>query len=135
MPFTKGDDFNRETGLLDAAGQILKVSPGTEPKRARYFYRLTDDRPVEFCVANACGPQSVETIRHDGTHLKWESYWEGDLLVFYPPEPVEIDHINTFGMGWAYDKRLQVGEPCPREEMERLSLRNRVSIVVPPGKA
>lgn len=135
MSLTKGDPFNVETGLLDANGKPLVIP--AQPNRARYFYRLRDDRPIEFCIQNAQGPQTVKTLKYDTVnqkplgHLDWQSYWEGDLLVFYPPESVEIDHIKTHGMFWGYDWRLQIGEPCPRHELERLALNNRVSIIVP----
>ena len=127
MPLTKGENFNRITGLLDPATLRPQVIRGVEPNRARYFYRLRDDRLTEFCVENAHGPQSLETISRDGAHRNWHSYWEGDLLVFYPPDGADVSE----GVFWAYDKRLQVGEPCPREELERRALQMRVSVVVP----
>ncbi len=127
MPLTKGEDFNRTTGLIDPATSKPQVIRGAVPNRARYFYRLRDDRLTEFCVENARGPQSLETISHDGEHRKWHSYWEGDLLVFYPPDGADVSD----GVFWAYDKRLQIGEPYPREELERRALRMRVSMVVP----
>lgn len=126
---TKGEDFDRVTGLLDRAGTPLEIAP--QPRRAYYFYRLKDDRPVAFCVANACGPQSVETLKPDGSHQKWESRWVGDLLEFYPPCDTEIDHVTACGIFWAYDKRLQVGEAMPREELERRAMNMRKSIIVP----
>lgn len=124
---TKGADFDRETGLLTPEGNPLRI--GGEPSKARYFYRLRDDRLTEFCVQNARGPQSVETLSPDGNHKKWQSYWEDDLLVFYPPDGADITH----GIFWAYDKRLQVGEPCERKDLERLALRMRTSCVVTQG--
>lgn len=127
MPKTKGEDFDRETGLLSKDGSPLDLV--RSPERARYFYRLKDDRITEFCIENANGPQSVETLSPDGNHRKWGSYWEGDLLVFYPPDGADIAH----GIFWAYDKRLQVGEPCDRKELERLALRMRSSCVVTQG--
>lgn len=127
MSLTKGDDFNRITGLLDReTGKPLRLL--RQPKIARYFYRLKDDRMVTFCVENACGPQSVETISRDGLHRKWQSYWEGDLLVFYPPDGADISE----GIFWAYDKRLQVAVEYPRAELEKKALGMRASIVVPP---
>lgn len=102
---------------------------GGEPSRARYFYRLRDDRITEFCVENARGPQSVESLSPDGQHRKWQSYWEGDLLVFYSPYHEDSEN----GIFWAYDKRLQIGEPCDRMDLERLALRMRASCVVTQG--
>ena len=126
MPLTKGEDFNRVTGLRDQTGHVQQII-GVAPKRARYFYRLRDDRLTEFCVENACGPQSVETIARDGQHRKWQSYWEGDLLVFYPPDGADISE----GVFWAYDKRLQIAVEYPRAELERKALGMRASILVP----
>jgi len=126
MPLTKGEDFNRITGLIDErSGKVLELIP--DPKIARYFYRLKDDRMVTFCVENASGPQSVETISRDGQHRKWQSYFEGDLLVFYPPDGADISE----GVFWAYDKRLQIAVEYPRAELERKALGMRASILVP----
>jgi hypothetical protein len=97
---------------------------------ARYFYRLKDDDIItEFCVAGAVGAQSVETLMPDGSHRKWDSCWDGDLLVFKPPDGGCVPH----GLMWYYDRRLQIGEPMERPELERRALGNRVSIIVPSG--
>lgn len=124
---TKGDDFDRTKGLLAEDGSPLELT--RSPARAKYFYRLRDDRITEFCVENACGPQSVESLSPDGQHRKWQSYWEGDLLVFYSPYHEDSEN----GIFWAYDKRLQIGEPCDRRDLEKLAMRMRVSCVVTQG--
>lgn len=102
--------------------------PVSVPRTAWYFYRLKDDDFVrEFCVANARDPnQTVETLAPDGTHQKWARRHEGDLLVFTPPDGYAGDQ----GLLWAYDRRLQVGEPMPREQLEKLALDSRVSVVM-----
>jgi len=125
LPLAKGEHLNRETGLLDKEGSPLKIKRSSGPARAKYFYRLRDDRITEFCVENAVGPQEIVTLRSDGNHIRWTSYWEGDLLVFYVPDGVD----PSLGIFWSYDKRLQVAVPYPREELERRALNMRVSMV------
>ena len=95
------------------------------PRIAYYFYRLRDDHIVsEFCVANAGDPrQAVETLAPDGTPQRWQQRHEGDLLVFTSPDGYAGDQ----GILWLYDRRLQLGQPMPREELERQALRMRVS--------
>lgn len=95
------------------------------PQQAYYFYLLQDDDFVkEFCVANSGDPhQTVATLAPDGTWQYWKSRAEGDLLVFHPPDGYTGDE----GLLWAYDKRLQRGEPMPRAELERRALAMRVS--------
>lgn len=94
-------------------------------KRAYYFYRLkTDDFVSEFCVANSGDPnQCVETLAPDGTKQRWKKHSEGDLVIFTPPD----GYAGGQGLLWFYDRRLQIGEAAPREELERLALRMRVS--------
>lgn len=98
-----------------------------EPKVAYYFYRINpgDDRVAEFCVLNAADPnQYVESHMPDGTVLRWDKRIEGDLLVFKCPAEYDIQR----GLGWRYDRRLQVGRILPDEiELRRLAMRGRVS--------
>ena len=92
---------------------------------AWYYYRLREDDFVsEFCVANAKDhDQTVETLAPDGSAQLWARRWEGDLLVFHPPD----GYAGNQGLVWRYDKRFQRHEPAPREVMEREALRNRVT--------
>lgn len=91
---------------------------------AFYFYRLRNDNFMkEFCVANAKDPnQYVESRTPDGTLQRWAKRWEGDLLVFTPP-----DSYDGGPVGWMYDRRLQLGQMAPRDVLEREALRNRIS--------
>lgn len=97
-------------------------------RQAFYFYRLRDDDFVnEFCVANSGDPnQYVETLAPDGTPQRWRQRHEVDLVIFTPPDGYD----GNQGLLWAYDKRLQVGEPMPREMLERQALRMRKSLVM-----
>lgn len=96
---------------------------------AYYFFRLRDNEVVkEFCVSNAQDPnQYVESTAPDGTKQRWEKRWDGDLLVFRPPD----GYAEFQPLGWVYDKQLQDGEATPQELMERLALNMRVSESVP----
>ena len=96
------------------------------PKPCRYFYRLRDDDFVnEFCVANSADPdQFVESLAPDGTPQRWRARADGDLVVFTPPDGYD----GNQGLLWAYNRALQVGEPMPREELERQALRCRKSV-------
>src|SRR4051812_47720375 len=93
-----------------------------------YFYRLKrDDYVREFCVANARDPhQSVSTFAPDGTVQFWPAHADGDLLVFTPPDGYAGDQ----GLLWCYDRRFQLGEAMPYEELERRALNERKSLVV-----
>jgi hypothetical protein len=94
------------------------------PQQAFYFYRLRDNQITEFCVANARDPkQYVESKAPDGSTQLWESRWEGDLLVFHCPD----GHNPGDGLLWFYDRRIQIGQAMPLEELERQALRCRVS--------
>lgn len=102
--------------------RAARMAPGVP--QAYYFYRLTNDHFIrEFCVANAQDPeQYVDSVAPDGSKQRWAKRWEGDLLVFTPP-----DGYDGGAVGWMYDRRLQVGLPMPRAELERQALRCRVS--------
>lgn len=91
---------------------------------AYYFYRIRNDNFIrEFCVANARDPnQQVESPAPDGTMQRWAKRLEGDLVVFTAPDGYEGGAV-----GWSYDRRLQMGVPMPREELERQALRCRKS--------
>lgn len=111
-----------EPTLFDQRGAVNC----TAPRIAWYFYRLnTDDGISEFCVANHQGDpgQFVQSKMPDGSNVVWDRREEGDLLVFRPPDRRLADQ----GMLWAYDKRLQRGEPMPQAQLEKLALGGRVS--------
>lgn len=100
---------------------------GPGARRCFYFYRLTNDLVSEFCVANSVDPdQYVETMADDGSMIRWSKRTEGDLVVFRSPDPM----LDNRGLFWAYDRRLQIGEPAPRDVLEREALRCRVSAMI-----
>jgi hypothetical protein len=122
MRLTPGLDFDR-SGHTE-----VPVASWAEPTVCRYFYRLRSDELVhEFCVQGAIGPHSVETYAADGSLHKWPSFQDGDLLVFYPPD----SYAGAQLLLWAYDRRLNRGEPLERPALERAALNQRVSITVP----
>ena len=92
---------------------------------AYWWYRLDDDNFIrEFCVANHNDPdQIMVTKAPDGTEQIWDRRVEGDLLVFKAPD-------GYFGgpVGWKYDRRKQCGWDLPRNQQERLALKNRLSL-------
>jgi len=97
------------------------------PRTAYYFYRVREDDSLirEFCVAGHADPnQYVETLAPDGTLQRWQKREEGDLLVFWPPD----GYAGMQGVLWCYDRRLQIGEPMPRPQLERELLRNRHTV-------
>ena len=104
---------------------------GAPVPTAYYFYVLKDDHIVaEFCVANAQDErQSVLTAAPDGTLQVWKKAARGDLLVFYPPDGYTGDRP----MQWMYDRRLQIGEPMPRDLLEKYALRNKHSVYFDAG--
>src|SRR5580700_6566837 len=98
---TKGLQFDRH------GAEYLAPNAGAQLRRAIYFYRVRHDNCItEFCVANWQGPQSVWSYQADYTPaahrdridslygadaserrredimIPWDSYEEGDLLVF-----------------------------------------------------
>lgn len=92
-----------------------------------YFYRLKrDDYVSEFCLAGwAQDPeQYVATLDPNGQWQRWHRRQEGDLLVFRPPDGYRGDQ----GLGWYYNRQLQVGEAMPRKELEKRALNSRVSV-------
>lgn len=104
----------------------IVAAAGHAPARCHYFYRLREDDFVnEFCVAGSKDPnQFVETLAPDGTPQRWAKRAEGDLVIFTPPD----GYAGSQGLLWSYDRRIQVGEPMPREELERQALRCRKSV-------
>jgi hypothetical protein len=113
----------------------IRVAGVREPRRASYFYRLNaDDQVAAFCVANADDTptdefpdgQFVQSRAADGTEVRWAKRVEGDLLVFYPPDPA----LAFGGIVWAYDRRVQVGRSAPRQLLEKLALDSRVSVAL-----
>lgn len=126
MPFDKTTDYDR------VANFDGWVSPTAEPRRATYCYRLHGDRlHYDFVLLNAGDePVSVESIRRDGRHVKWEGRREGDTLVFSPPDGSDIND----GVFLAYDRRLLRVEAMDRDEIERYSLGYRVSVMAPSSR-
>jgi hypothetical protein len=96
-------------------------------------YRLHGDNlHYDVCILNPIGPQSVKSVSLDGNHVEWESRWEGNMLVFDPPDGHDIQH----GFFWGYDARLQQGIAMSstvwgRKEIERFAMNYRVSVVKP----
>jgi hypothetical protein len=123
MPLTRHEQFDR-SGLTDTI-----VDDGVTKSICWYWPRLRDDDFVaELCVAGAVGPHSIESYDADMVLHKWDSYWEGDLLVF------RCHDSYTGGANrvvcWSYDRRLQVGIAAPLEQQFKLALRNRHSLIV-----
>lgn len=98
----------------------------SQPTACYYFYRLRNDNFIyEFCVAGSVDAnQRVDSWAKSGEVQHWKKHNEGDLIVFTSP-----DGYDGGPVGWCYDRRLQRGEPMPREQLEKESLRNRVSLV------
>lgn len=96
-------------------------------RTAYFFYRLRNDNYIrEFCVANWSDPrQYVETPAPDGTTQRWDRRSERGMLVFRAP-----DGYSGGPIGWVYDRELQRGVAAPRDELERLAIDNRYSVVM-----
>ncbi len=111
-------------GTAFSVGTRLPIA-SVSARPAHYFYRLSNDSRInEFCVANSSDPnQFVDSIAPDGSKQRWAKRTEGDLVVFTPP-----DGYIDGAVGWMYDRRLQIGQPAPREVLEREALRNQVSV-------
>jgi len=143
--------LKRGTPFDRSGATEISVASSAEPRRAVYFYRIHAENCItEFCVANWCGPQSVCTYppgfvpeqfftwvdkfmgaahmerRKADMMVQWDSYEEGDLLVFKAPSE---DHAGQPIM-WHYDRRLQIGCMANRHEMDQFILRGRKSLVV-----
>jgi hypothetical protein len=108
----------------DLADDLVRRAVRRQVPVAWYFMRTRNDsRITEFCVANARDPhQEVKTKAPDGRMQRWAKRWEGDLLVFTPP-----DGYVEGPLQWRYDKRLQIGQEADRKVQEREALRGRVS--------
>ncbi len=80
---------------------------------AYYFMRMKEDNLVaELCIAGASDPnQTVSTLAPDGTKQFWDKRWEGDLLVFHPPDGYAGDQP----LEWHYNKLFQRGKRATQE--------------------
>jgi hypothetical protein len=126
MPLTRHPQFDR-TGP-DPADLI--VHDGIVKTVCWYWPRLRDDDYIaELCIANAIGPHSVESWDDDGQLHGWESYWEGELLIFRAHDSYKGGANRV--VCWSYDRRLQLGMAAPLEQQHRLALKNRHSLIVP----
>ena len=126
MPLTKGEPY-------DFIGNYTGWVAESSPAKATCAVRVHGDRlHYDVGIMGAVGPQSVKSVSPTGDHVEWDSYWEGDMLIFTPPDGYDIHH----GFFWGYDKRIQEGyilhgaTPKERLERDRFALQYRTSVIV-----
>ncbi len=135
MPLTRLETFDRSVHakaiVLNGAPSLEVTDHGVRARnKAFYFYRIRWDYYVhEFCIVNAVGPCAVWTDvdgQPEEALQKWDCYAEGDIMVFRAPD----GYVNHQALRVACDKRLNELLPMPPDEMDRLALRLRKSLVV-----
>jgi hypothetical protein len=135
LPLAKLETFDRSVGspaiILNGKPDLEVTDHGVRARnKAYYFYRVRWDYYVtEFCIVGAVGPCAVWT-EVDGQPQEdlqaWEAYEEGEIKVFRAPD----GYTDYQMLRVACDKRLNELLPMPPQEMDRLALRLRKSLVV-----